>query len=513
MLNIRNLTIETVEQKIIVNKLTLSLKKGDKLGIIGEEGNGKSTLLKIINNPNNVDNYCKVTGEIDTSNLTIGYLEQSLSGDWNDREVYEYFVKNSPNEEIDYEKFHNMNIFTEQLIKVGMNPAILNSSQKIGTLSGGEKVKIQIAKLLSAKPDILLLDEPTNDLDLETLEWLESFILNQDSIVLFVSHDETLLEKTANMILHLESLKVERNAKHTFSKTDFSTYVRNREVALEKQEQAYGREKRDYLEDKKILSHQKSAVRSAQIKIKDSAVRRLLNKKMKNILVQERKAEEKRKTERVETEEPIFIKFNEEVEIPKGKVVLDFKLDKLEVGGKLLSKDINLFVKGPEKVGIIGKNGVGKTTLLKEIKKSLMNREDITVGYMSQNYNEVLPPNVKSIDYILGALEHYESESITSYIGRIKLTWEEMNTVTSKLSSGQKAKLILLHMMLSNNNVLLLDEPTRNISALSNPVVRKMLQSFRGAIISISHDRKYLLEVCDTVYELTANGLIKTLSI
>ncbi|MGI5897864.1 MAG: ATP-binding cassette domain-containing protein [Candidatus Dojkabacteria bacterium] len=511
MLKITNLTIETEEHKQIVNGLNISLKKGDKLAIIGEEGNGKSTLLKVINNSKDIDKYCKVSGEIETFNQTIGYLEQSLNSDWNDKEVYEYFVKNSPYDEIEYEKFHDMNIFVEQLVKVGIQPSILDSTQKIGSLSGGEKVKIQIAKLLSAKPEILLLDEPTNDLDLETLEWLESFIQQQENIIIFVSHDETLLERTANMILHLEYLQGKKEARHTWSKTDYATYVKNRKIRLEKQEQSYGREKREYLEDKRILSRQKSAVRTAQIKVKDSKIRRLLNKKMKNILVQERKAEEKKKTERVEVEEPIFMKFNEEIEMPSGKVVLDMKLDKLEVGGRVLSKDINLFVKGAEKVGIIGKNGVGKTTLLKKIKENFESREDISFGYMPQNYNEVLPSDIKSIDYILSALEEEDSELITAYMGRIKLTWEEMNTITSKLSLGQKAKLILLYMMLSKNNVLLLDEPTRNISALSNPVVREILQSYKGAIISISHDRKYLSEVCDTVYELTVDGLRKHL--
>lgn len=509
MLEIRDVTIETDNHKTIVDKLNLFLTKGDKLAIIGEEGNGKSTLLKVINKSEEIDQYCDVSGEIDTHNLTIGYLEQSLDNAWDEKEVYEYFVRTSPEGELDYDKFADMNIFAEELIKVGIDPTILSSTQKIGSLSGGEKVKIQIAKLLSQNPDILLLDEPTNDLDIETLKWLEEFISNQENIVLFVSHDETLLENTANAILHLEYLRNKGKTRHTISNTDYKTYIDSRKTDLEKQEQSYSREKREYIKDKKILSHQKSSVRSAQIKIKDSAVRRLLNKKMKNILVQERKAEEKRKTERVETEEPIFMKFDEEVKIPNGKIVLDFHLDKLEMGGKTLSKNIDLFIKGPKKIGIIGRNGIGKTTLLKEIRKQLDETTDFSIGYMPQNYNEVLSKNTKSLDYILNNIDENDTELISTYIGRIKLTWEEMNSEISKLSLGQKAKLILLQMMLAKNNVLLLDEPTRNMSALSNPVIRKMLKSYKGAIISISHDRKYLTEVCDTVYELTKSGLHK----
>lgn len=509
MFEIRKLTIETNNHKQIVNNLDLCLFKGDKLAIIGEEGNGKSTLLKVINKSTDIDEYCKVSGVVDTSDLRIGYLEQSLNVDWNDREVYEYFVRNSPYDDIDYDKFQYISIFREQLLKVGMNPSILDGSQKIGSLSGGERVKIQIAKLLSHNPDILLLDEPTNDLDLQTLEWLESFIHNQENIVLFVSHDKILLENTANMVLHLEYSRGKGIARHTLSKSDYVTYVKNRELQLEKQNQSYNREKREYLEDKRILSHQKSSIRSAQIKVKDSAIRRILNKKMRNILVQERKAEEKRKTDRVEIEEPIFMKFNKNIEIPNGKVVLDFKLEKLEINGKLLSENINLFIKGPEKIGIVGNNGVGKTTLLREIKRSFEGRDDISVGYMPQPYDEVLPQDMICLDYISENLDVEDNELISSYIGRIKLSWEEMNSVISKLSSGQKAKLILLNMLLSKHNVLLLDEPTRNVSVLSAPVIRNILKSYRGAIISISHDRKYLSDVCDNVYELSKSGLIK----
>jgi ATPase subunit of ABC transporter with duplicated ATPase domains len=400
-----------------------------------------------------------------------------------------------------------MNFFSAELSKVGIDPKILESGQLIGTLSGGEKVKIQIAKLLVKNPDVWLLDEPTNDLDIETLEWLETFMLSQEKPILFVSHDETLLENVANRILHLEYLKNSRRARHTLANTDYSTYVNERNTSLEKQGQAYSREKREYLKDKQILSRQKSAVRTAQIKIKDSAVRRILNKKMKNILVQERYAEEKRKTEKVEVEDPIYMQFDERARIPNGKVVLDLNLDELRLRDKTLSQNIKLFVKGPEKIGIVGKNGVGKTTLLRYIYENLRERDDIKVGYMSQDYNEVLPADEKVLDYLTSGLEDIEEDLMKAYIGRIKLTWDEMNSIISSLSLGQKAKVILLKIMLRGDNVLILDEPTRNMSALSNPVIRRMLKDFKGAIISVSHDRKYLEEVCDNRYNLTPEGL------
>lgn len=507
ILETRNLTISTFSGKPIVDRLSLVLNKEDKIAVIGEEGNGKSTLLKVINNRVDVESYCNVSGEIIKNGLVIGYLEQTLNPDWNESDIYEYFVKESPDSEIDYEKVSNLNDVTRVLSKLRISPSILESNQLVGTLSGGEKVKIQIAKILQKNPDVLLLDEPTNDLDIETLEWLEEFILSQKIPVLFVSHDETLLEHTANVILHMEQIKSKNLARHTLRKTNFRTFIDDRERALAKQEQIHRSELRAYKKDKKIISHQKSAVRSAQIKIIDSTVRRTLNKKMRNILVRERQAENKRVTDKPEIEDPIYISFNSEVSIPNGKKVRDLHLNELRIGNKVLSNNVELLINGSEKVGIVGDNGSGKTTLLREIYEILHKREDLKVGYMPQNYSDILDGDMQVIDYLTQDLEEIDEEKVSSFIGRIKINWQEMNGKISDLSSGQKAKLMILKMMMDEDNVLILDEPTRNLSAISNPVIREILNSFGGTIISVSHDRKYLKEVCNKIYNLDKNGL------
>ena len=507
MLRIKDLTIETEVGKKIVENLNLHLNKGDKLAVIGEEGNGKSTLLKTIYNKKDVEDYCKIYGEIHKKGLTIGYLEQSLDSNWSNQKVGTYFLKEKPDSDIDYTKFEDINRILKKLSKIGIDPSILDSEQLIKDLSGGEKVKIQIAKILTKDPDILLLDEPTNDLDIPTLEWLEDFILTQKTPIIFVSHDETLLEKTANRILHLEHLKGSNTSRHTIANVGYEEYVTNREKALEKQEQMYNMEKREHLKDKQILSRQKSIIRTKQITIDDSSTRRILNKQMRNILVRERKTEEKRKTERVQVEDPIYMEFDKRAVIPKGRVVLNLDIKELKIGKKILAKDIKLFVKGPEKIAIIGQNGTGKTTLLKEILHALDKKEGLKVGYMPQNYNEILGDDMKVFDYITEGLEDLDEDLMRAYIGSIKLTWEEMSGFVKDLSLGQKAKVILLKMMLEGNNVLVLDEPTRNMSSLSNPVIRKMLRDFKGSIISVSHDRKFLKEVCDKVYRLSSTGL------
>lgn len=174
------------------------------------------------------------------------------------------------------------------MFKVGITPDILKTERVIKTLSGGEKVKLQIAKLFLQYPDILLLDEPTNDLDIETLEWLENFIINTKIPILFVSHDETLLERTANIILHMEYVRSKGKARHTLYRGDYKSYVKTRFREIEKRDQDFGREKREYLDAKHKLSHRKSIVKSAQERIKDSAVRRRLNKEMHVIKSRER---------------------------------------------------------------------------------------------------------------------------------------------------------------------------------------------------------------------------------
>jgi len=510
MLEIKDLTIETTNGKSLISDLDLVVNNEDRMAIIGEEGNGKSTLLKAIYNSKEVEKYCYISGEISKNNLIVGYLEQSLNPNWNNKVIYEYFLKDTPEQDIEFEKYEKLNDVAKQLSKLGVAPEILETERTIGTLSGGEKVKIQIAKLLTHNPDILLLDEPTNDLDIETLEWLEDFIVNSNIPIIFVSHDETLLEGTANLILHMEYVKTQKKARHTVQRGDYQTYVQNRAREIEKREQDYGREKREYLEAKHKLSHRKSIVRSAQIRIKDSAVRRRLNKEMHVIKAREKMMEGWRQTEKLETEDPIYFSFDKESSIPNGKKIIELDLDELKIGDRVLAKNVELDVYGPSKVGIIGTNGVGKTTLLKEINKRLEDTQDINIGYMPQNYSEVLDDKDIAIEYLVSDLDEIDFDRIAAFVGRIKLNWEEMNGKIGDLSYGQKAKLILLKMMLDKKNVLLLDEPTRNLSSLSNPVIREVLKDFNGCIIAISHDRKFLKEVCDIVYKLEEEGLRKT---
>ena len=215
-------------------------------------------------------------------------------------------------------------------------------------------------------------------------------------------------------------------------------------------------------------------------------------------------------TEMPEQEGAIFFKLgNKEAAIPAGKTVIEYELPELWTpdGERILAENIFLRIRGSEKICITGKNGVGKTTLLHKIAEELLNRNDIHAEYMQQNYEELLQLHVTPVEYLDQTGKKEERTKIRTFLGALKYTADEMDHPIAELSGGQKAKIFLLKMSMSGANVLILDEPTRNFSPLSGPVIRKMLKEFPGAVISISHDRKYIDEVCDKVYCLTETGL------
>lgn len=237
---------------------------------------------------------------------------------------------------------------------------------------------------------------------------------------------------------------------------------------------------------------------------------RLLKKKMHSVQALGRRFERERErlTAMPETEEAIFLSFPGEAVIPRGKRVLDLVLPRLEAGGRLLARDIELHVSGPERVCIVGANGTGKTTLLRHIASELLSRRDIHAAYMPQELGERLDTEQSPIELLNISGSRAEEARIRSVLGSLRYTTLEMEHPCSELSGGQRAKLLLASMALESADVLILDEPTRNLSPLSGPVVRGLLRSFNGAIISVSHDRKYISEVCTRVYELTGTGLV-----
>jgi len=486
----------TIQNRYFIKDLSFTLNKKDKLAIIGEEGNGKSTLVKCLLG---ICDYATLKGTINTKGNTIGYLPQQQEN--TKKSVFNYLFDSTNtyyNKISDFYKYLNQLNISETLIH-----------QSMSSLSGGESVKIRILKLLLEDYDILFFDEPTNDLDIETLKWLEDFIIKCEKPILYVSHDETLLKKTANMIIHIEQRKKKTQCLCNVAKMDYTSYIETRTNSLENQTRIAGNEKREFEKKEKTLNQIKQKVdyQLNAISRSDPHGAKLLKKKMHSIKSQEKKLNQTIITEKPDVEEEIHFFFENE-EIPNHKIVLEEKISELKIGEKILSKNIELNISGPSHVCIIGKNGVGKSTLLKEIYEKLKNRKDLKVGYMPQNYEEILNLEENVSDFITN---HKASEITKSrmYLGNMNFTKEEMTTKIKNLSNGSIAKLLLIKLVLEECNVLILDEPTRNISPLSNPVIREVLKNFKGTIISVSHDRLFINEVMDEIYELTKEGLTK----
>ena len=512
MIQVKNLTItHRKDMRVILESFSMVLNDGDKAALIGEEGNGKSTLLKLLYDERLVEDYAEYSGEIIKNRARIGYLAQELTEEQKAQSVYEFcaqsdvFYEQSPKE---------LAAIAGQL---GLSSDIFYADQRIGQLSGGEKVKLQLARLLMEQPDVLFLDEPSNDIDIETIEWLERFICKVSVPVLFISHDETLLERTANKIIHMEQLRRKTTSRWTVAAVDYRTYVSARADAFLHQEQVARKERSEYEKQQERFRKIQQKVEHQQnaISRNDPHGGRLLKKKMHAVKSLERRFEKEhsRLTELPETEEAIFIKFGDRISMPQSKRVLDFSRSELRTEterfgeGKLLAREARFSITGPEHVCIVGKNGAGKTTLRKEIAGELLARDDVKAYYMPQNYEELLDLEQTPVEFLCAEGSWDEVSRVRTYLGSMKYTADEMAHPASALSGGQKAKLLFLKMSMAGCNVLILDEPTRNFSPLSNPVIRGMLREYGGTIISVSHDRKYIDEVCDTVYELTKTGL------
>ncbi len=486
----------------IVDHLSFVLSPGDRAAIIGEEGNGKSTLLKLLYDPSMIDSYAEWSGEILDAGLKKAYLAQELTEEQLSMPIYEFCASRLPD--------HTALVRAARA--VGLDSDVFYDDRKVSTLSGGERVKLRMALLMTSEPDIMLLDEPSNDLDIETLEWLEGFILSSKIPVLYISHDETLLERTANMIIHLERLERRVKPRATVARSGYAEYVASRSAAFAHQEQTARKERAEF--DAKMEKYRqiRSKVDSQQsgISRQDPHGGRLLKKKMHSVQSMGRRFEKEKETmtPMPEWEEAILTAFDVKASsIPSGKDVIRFELPELRAGERLLSRGVKLCVTGPEKIGIIGPNGAGKSTLLKLIADELLPRSDIRAAYMPQDYGDSLLGALTPSEILAPSGTKDDVTRARTMLGAMKYKAEEMEHPSSGLSGGQRAKLLFLSMVLNGSNVLILDEPTRNFSPLSAPVIRNVLEDFPGCIISVSHDRQYLSQVCDRVLELTENGL------
>ena len=438
----------------------------------------------------------------------MGYLPQELPDADKEKSVYAYFCESDHFAE---QTPKEMALLAK---KFGVEKEFCYRDQKMQTLSGGERVKAQMMRILMGRPTVLLLDEPSNDIDIETLEVMERLINSWKGAVLFISHDEILIEHTANRVVHFEQIRRKTKCRHTVANMPYRQYVEERLHNFEKQEQMAitDRKEKEIREAKYRRLLQQVEHAQGAVSRQAPSVGKNLKDKMHSVKAMGKRFErlDEQMTEMPEQEEAIFFKLGDkESTIPAGKWVLQYATDQLKSvdGSRVLAENIELKIRGAEKIAIVGTNGCGKTTLLSILAKELLAREDIRAEYMPQDYEKLLDMDETPVDYLDTSGDKEERTRIRTYLGALKYTADEMEHPIRELSGGQKAKVLLLKLSMSGANVLILDEPTRNFSPLSGPVIRKMLKDFPGAVISVSHDRKYLEEVCDKVYRLSPAGL------
>ncbi|HHT45276.1 MAG TPA: ABC-F family ATP-binding cassette domain-containing protein [Fastidiosipila sp.] len=511
MLQVNQLTIShRRDLRIIINELSFVLGRDDKIAIIGEEGNGKSSLIQVLAYPDDPPAYLEVQGTVHHA-APVGYLSQFISDEALGMSVYDYVTSDPRIDPTDWQKINDVAVLLR------LSPDQLYQDRKIGTLSGGEKTKMQLCRMLLTDPAVLLLDEPSNDLDLETLYGLEQFIKEDKRPILFVSHDETLIRHAANGILHLEQIHRRKTPVWTLARVGLDEYLTTKRDEFERQSmlaaadhRAHQARMERYRRIEQRVEHEQETISRG-----NPAGGRLLKKKMHAVKSLEKRLDKEyeNRTKKPNREEAVILFADPKIGHHEDKRILESRLTSLDVfdpatGKRQLAKDIELDIFGRDKICLIGRNGSGKTTLLKKIHEALLEKPDLHVSYMPQDYEEELPEHLTPVEFLAPSGRLEDRQRALDFMGSMKFEQREMQRLIADLSGGQKAKLFMLRFVLQGADVLVLDEPTRNFSPLSAPVVRQVLRAFNGAIISVSHDRVYLKEVATRVYELMPDGLV-----
>lgn len=508
---------------MILKDVTFNVNEGEKIGLIGANGAGKSTLFKILTNQMEYDE-----GElyIDKSK-ELGYLSQNLSLDSNNTiytEVLTVFdslmemearlktLEEKMNEPYDASKveYHNKIIrdyttltevyenrggytYKGEISRVlkGLGFTENDFDKPIAILSGGQKTRVALCKLLLRKPEILLLDEPTNHLDLDAIEWLEGYLKEVKGSIVVISHDRFFLDAITNKTVELLGGRVE-----TYN-GNYTAFIDLKEKNREVQQKAFDLQQAEIKRQEEIIARYKSFNREKSIKAAESRQKALDKIERLDAPVREAKASR--------------IRF--ETQIKSGNDVLYIENLKKSFGEKLLFEGLNLDIKREEKIALIGENGRGKTTLFKII----MDKEpsdcgvkvlgkNVFLGYYDQEQSN-LNESKAIIDEVWDDFPHMTTTEVRTALAAFLFTGDDVFKKISTLSGGEKCRINLLKLMLSKSNFLLLDEPTNHLDIMSREALEEAILNYDGTIILISHDRYFLNKIINKIYELNEDGV------
>lgn len=505
---------------IIIKSCSFNIEDHEKAAIVGINGAGKSTLLKIITGEEPAD-----TGIVTLAkDKTLGYLaqQQDLRSD---RSIYdellsvkqyildmenelrriETAMNNASGDELEslMNRYTNLNhefemnngyAYKSEITGVlkGLGFAEEDFSLHVNTLSGGQKTRVSLGKLLLSKPDIIMLDEPTNHLDMDSISWLENYLLNYSGAVLIVAHDRYFLDKIVSKIIEID------NGDCTVFSGNYTDYASKKAILRNMKLKEYLNQQRDIKHQEEVIAKLKQFNREKSIKRAESREKML------------------DKIEVVDKPVELNAKMNIKLEpsVVSGNDVLTVTDLTKSFDGNTLFNNINFEIKRGERVALIGNNGTGKTTILKLINGiiqpdsgSIYLGAKVAIGYYDQEHH-VLDPDKTLFQEIQDAYPDLNNTQIRNTLAAFLFTDDDVFKYIRDLSGGERGRVSLAKLMLSNANLLILDEPTNHLDIVSKEILENALNSYTGTVLYVSHDRYFINATATRIIELTNQSIV-----
>ena len=505
---------------IIIKSCSFNIEDHEKAAIVGINGAGKSTLLKIITGEEPAD-----TGIVTLAkDKTLGYLAQQQDLQ-SDRSIYdellsvkqyildmeselrriEAAMNSASGDELDalMNRYTNLNhefemnngyAYKSEITGVlkGLGFAEDDFSLHVNTLSGGQKTRVSLGKLLLSKPDIIMLDEPTNHLDMESISWLENYLLNYNGAVLIVAHDRYFLDKIVSKVIEID------NGDCTVFSGNYTDYASKKAILRNMKLKEYLNQQRDIKHQEEVIAKLKQFNREKSIKRAESREKML------------------DKMEVVDKPVELNAKMNIQLEpsVVSGNDVLTVTDLTKSFDGNTLFNNINFDIKRGERVALIGNNGTGKTTILKLINGiiqpdsgSIYLGAKVAIGYYDQEHH-VLDPDKTLFQEIQDAYPDLNNTQIRNTLAAFLFTDDDVFKYIRDLSGGERGRVSLAKLMLSNANLLILDEPTNHLDIVSKEILENALNSYTGTVLYVSHDRYFINATATRIIELTNQNIV-----